>query len=116
MISIPVQLGERSYAITIDRGATERLAVLVPRRRGGKVVLVASRKVWSLFRKPLARPLAALEAGAPVLVPDGERYKSASTLDRLYEGFLAHGLGRDGLVIAVGGGVVGDLAGFAAAT
>jgi 3-dehydroquinate synthase len=116
MISIPVELGERSYAITIDRGAAERLAELAPRRRGGKVVLVASRKVWSLFRKPLARPLAALEAGAPVLVPDGERYKSASTLDRLYEGFLARGLGRDGLVVAVGGGVVGDLAGFAAAT
>jgi 3-dehydroquinate synthase len=116
MATVPVELGERSYAVTIDRGAAERLAELVPRRSGGRVVVVASRKVWSLHRRALARPLAALQAGAPVLVPDGERFKSAATLDRLYEGFLARGLGRDGLVVAVGGGVVGDLAGFAAAT
>src|SRR5262245_20558712 len=116
MDSIPVELGERRYAITIDRGAAERLAELVPRRGGGTVVLVASRKVWSLHRTALARPLGVLEAGAPILVPDGERFKGGLTLDRLYEAFLARGLGRDGLVVAVGGGVVGDLAGFAAST
>jgi 3-dehydroquinate synthase len=116
MATVPVELGERSYAITIDRGGAARLAELVPRRSGGRVVVVASRKVWSLYRKSLARPLQTLDAGAPVLVPDGERFKSALTLDRLYEDFLARGLGRDGLVVAVGGGVVGDLAGFAAST
>jgi 3-dehydroquinate synthase len=115
-MTIPVELGERRYTITIERGATERLADLVPRRPGGRVVVVASRKVWRLHRKALARPLDALQAGAVLLVPDGERFKNAATLLRLYDGFLARGLGRDGLVVAVGGGVVGDLAGYAAAT
>jgi 3-dehydroquinate synthase len=49
-------------------------------------------------------------------VPDGERFKSRATLDAVYDAFLAARLGRDGLVVALGGGVVGDLAGFAAAT
>lgn len=116
MVGIAVELGERRYTITIERGAAERLADLVPRKAGGKVVVVASRKVWSLHRKALARPLAAFPAGAPLLVPDGERFKNATTLAKLYDAFLARGLGRDGLVVAVGGGVVGDLAGYAAAT
>jgi 3-dehydroquinate synthase len=116
MVGIPVELGERRYTITIERGAAERLAELVPRRPGGRAVVVASRKVWSIHRKALARPLGALEAGDPLLVPDGERFKNATTLGKLYDGFLARGLGRDSLVVAVGGGVVGDLAGFAAAT
>ncbi len=116
MVGIPVELGERRYTITIERGATERLADLVPRKPGGRVVVVASRKVWALHRRALVRPLAALQAGNPLLVPDGERFKNARTLATLYDGFLARGLGRDGLVVAVGGGVVGDLAGFAAAS
>jgi 3-dehydroquinate synthase len=116
MASIPVELGERRYTITIERGATEKLADLVPRRPGGRVVVVASRKVWSLHRKALARALDALGTGSPLLMPDGERFKNATTLAKLYDGFLARGLGRDGLVVAVGGGVVGDLAGFAAAS
>jgi 3-dehydroquinate synthase len=49
-------------------------------------------------------------------VPDGERYKSRRTLEAVYDAFLDAGLGRDGLVVALGGGVVGDLAGFAAAS
>jgi 3-dehydroquinate synthase len=50
------------------------------------------------------------------LVPDGERFKGRATLETLYDAFLEAPLGRDGLVVALGGGVVGDLAGFAAAT
>jgi 3-dehydroquinate synthase len=51
-----------------------------------------------------------------VLFPDGEEQKTRATLDRLHDAFLAQGLARDGMVLAVGGGVVGDVAGFAAAT
>ncbi len=116
MSTIPVELGPRRYAITIGRGALFRLAELVPRRRGGKVVVVTSRRVWTMHRAALRRPLAALQAKAPLLIPDGERFKGRATLERLYDGFLARGLGRDGLVLAVGGGVAGDIAGFAAAT
>jgi 3-dehydroquinate synthase len=64
----------------------------------------------------LARPLRALGPLHLCLVPDGERYKSRRTLEAVYDAFLEARLGRDGLVVAIGGGVVGDLAGFAAAS
>jgi 3-dehydroquinate synthase len=62
------------------------------------------------------RSLRALGPVQATLVPDGERYKSRATLESVYDAFLAARLGRDGLVVALGGGVVGDIAGFAAAT
>jgi 3-dehydroquinate synthase len=83
---------------------------------GRRTVVVASRRVWSLHRQKLERPLRALGAIRTCLLPDGERFKTRRTLDQVYDAFLEVGLGRDGLVIAIGGGVVGDLAGFAAAT
>jgi 3-dehydroquinate synthase len=60
--------------------------------------------------------LRALGRAETVLLPDGERFKSRATLNALHDRFLAAGLARDGLVIACGGGVVGDIAGFAAAS
>src|SRR5262249_8234897 len=55
-------------------------------------------------------------AWTEVLVPDGEKSKTPATLQRLYDAFVEASLGRDALVVAVGGGVIGDMAGFAAAT
>jgi 3-dehydroquinate synthase len=72
-----------------------------------------------VFARHGAPVLAGLRALGPVelvRVPDGERFKSGATLERLYDAFLHAKLGRDGLVVALGGGVVGDLAGYAAAT
>jgi 3-dehydroquinate synthase len=77
-------------------------------------MVVSSPRVWRHQGAALAR---ALGPHVPhVLVPDAEARKSGRTLDRVHDAFLEAGLGRDGLVIAFGGGVIGDLAGFAAAT
>src|SRR6185436_14605792 len=84
--------------------------------KGRRLVVVASRRVWGRHRKSLERPLRALGPLALCVVPDGERFKSRRTLDAVYDAFLKARLGRDGLVVALGGGVVGDLGGFAAAT
>jgi len=116
MVEIPVELGERRYAITIGQGVARALPDVLSVPAGRKVVAVASRRLWTLHRRVLSKPLAALGAGEPLLLPDGERYKSAATLQRIYDGLLARRFPRDGLLLVLGGGVVGDLAGFAAAT
>jgi 3-dehydroquinate synthase len=77
-------------------------------------MVVSSPRVWRHQGAALARVLG---PDVPhVLVPDAEARKSGRTLDRVHDAFLEAGLARDGLVLAFGGGVIGDLAGFAAAT
>jgi len=116
MIEIPVELGARRYTISIGHGALDLLPDLLGAFRGRPTVVVASRRVWGLHGKRVSRALAPLTRRAPILLPDGERYKSRATLNLLHDRFLEANLARDGLVIALGGGVVGDLTGFAAAT
>jgi 3-dehydroquinate synthase len=116
MIEIPVELGERRYPIYIGHGLARLLSDLLSGLRGRKVVVVSSARVWGLHEATVSRGLAGLSPGEPVLIADGERNKTRATLDRLHDAFLARGVARDGVVIAVGGGVVGDIAGFAAAT
>jgi 3-dehydroquinate synthase len=116
MLEVPVELGERRYTVQVGRGLAQRLPELLRVLGGRRTVVVASRRVWRLHGARLREPLAALGTIEHVGVPDGERYKSAATLDRLYDAFQDARLARDGLVVALGGGVVGDLAGYAAAT
>jgi len=116
MIEIPVELGERRYPIAIGHGLAQMLPDLLGPLASRRMVLVSSRRVWSLHGHRLEKPLAARGRVSRALIPDGERYKSRATLDTLHDAFVEAGLGRDGLVVAVGGGTVGDLAGFAAAT
>jgi 3-dehydroquinate synthase len=77
---------------------------------------VASRRVFEIHGRAVERSLRGLGRVHVTLVPDGERFKSRSSLEAVYDAFLEARLGRDGLVVALGGGVVGDVAGFAAAT
>ena len=116
MIEIPVELGERRYLIVIGHGLARLTGEVLVAQKGRRALIVSSPKVWSRHGATVARGMRALSPRGPVLIPDGERYKTRETLARLHDAFLAAGLGRDGLVVAVGGGVVGDIAGFAAAT
>src|SRR5258708_5528923 len=116
MIEIPVELGERRYPIAIGHGLAQMLPDLLGPLASRRMVLVSSRRIWSLHGRRLEKPLAARGPVSRALIPDGERYKSRATLESLHDAFVEAGLGRDGLVVAVGGGMVGDLAGFAAAT
>ena len=116
MLEIPVELAERRYSVSVGHGLGRLLPEVLEGFRGRRLVLVAGRRVFSLHGRAVERSLRALGPVHVALVPDGERFKSRKTLDSLYDAFLEARLGRDGLVVALGGGVVGDLAGFAAAT
>ncbi len=115
--TVPVSLGERSYEILIGPGvidaAGERIAKLRP---GASVVIVTDEQVGPLHLARLEKSLAA--AGirvAKTAIPAGESSKSYAMLQRVVDEVLASKIERGDLVIALGGGVVGDLAGFAAA-
>lgn len=116
MLEIPVELAERRYSVSVGHGLRHLLPEVLEGFRGRRLVLVAGRRVFSLHGRAVERSLRALGPVHVALLPDGERFKSRKTLDSLYDAFLEARLGRDGLVVALGGGVVGDLAGFAAAT
>jgi len=116
MQEIPVELGARRYVVCVGSGLLPRLRERLATFSGRRLVLVASRRVFRLHGSPVRAQLRALGPVEVVPVPDGERYKSGRTLERLYDAFLRAKLGRDGLVVALGGGVVGDLGGYAAAT
>jgi 3-dehydroquinate synthase len=115
MESLRVALGERSYPIHIGAGILGEASLYAP--CAGRVAAVVTNPV--VARLYLARVQAALEvAGArvvPVIVEDGEQAKRWQVLEQVFDALLAARLGRDGAVVALGGGVIGDLAGFAAA-
>jgi len=114
MESLRVELGSRSYPIHIGAGLMGRAELYRPHLGAGGVAIVTNAVVAPLYLPRLREALAGARV-IDVVVPDGEQAKDWPTLDRVFDAMLAARLGRDGLVIALGGGVVGDLAGFAAA-
>lgn len=118
MKTLTVRLPGREYEIKIQRGLLDRTgAELRAVSRGGRAAVVTDSNVSPLYG---ARVLASLEAAGfqtrLVTVPAGERSKTVSELEYLYDQLMDFCLTRSDLVVALGGGVVGDLAGFAAAT
>jgi 3-dehydroquinate synthase len=113
--TVRVALGARSYDIVIGHGlldeAGERLG---PYARGGRLVVVTDETVWAAQGARLAAGLGPTEA-VPVAVAPGEGSKSWASLEALVDRLLALGVERGDHVVAFGGGVIGDLAGFAAA-
>jgi 3-dehydroquinate synthase len=114
MAEITVELGPRGYSVHVTAGALETLPGIVASLAPGRAIVVSSPRIWRHHGAAVERVLG--PEIPRVLVADAEGRKSRGTLDRLHDAFLDAGLGRDGLVVAFGGGVVGDLAGFAAAT
>src|SRR5262245_30216295 len=114
MTRIEVATPSRPYGVTIEANATERLAAILdesgaPRRR----FVVSSPLVWRLHGANLARALSVTE---PILVPDGERHKQLPTVARIYDALVHANADRATTLVTLGGGVIGDMAGFAAAT
>jgi 3-dehydroquinate synthase len=111
---IRVDLGERGYDVFVGRGVLGKLAENLRRQGGSPVAVVTDANVkrccWRAARRFFPRA-----AGLAVIRP-GEASKSLKTLEKLYSSFLDFNLDRSSVVVAFGGGVVGDLAGFAAAT
>lgn len=116
-ITVNVALGERAYDIVIGRGVLatlgERVAKLKP---GAKAAIVTDETVAGLYLAAARKALAdAGIAAADIIVPPGESSKSFATLEKVCDGLIDARIERNDVVVALGGGVVGDLAGFAAA-
>jgi 3-dehydroquinate synthase len=110
---LQVRTPSGTYPVEIANGAAGRLAAImdaigVPRRR----FVVSNPTVWRLHGD--ACPGAT--ADDPILIPDGERFKQLATVGRIYDALIRATADRATTVVAIGGGVVGDIAGFAAAT
>jgi len=112
METLSVALGNRAYPIHIGAGLIARAELYRPYLGGGGAAIVTSSVVAPLYLQAVRN---ALGAAAEVIVPDGEQAKSWQGVEQVVDALLAARLGRDGLVVALGGGVIGDLAGFAAA-
>ena len=116
MRTLTVELGDRSYPIHIGAGLLERVDLVIEKMPQKTVALVTNTTVEPLYSR---RFVAALEAAGvrvvPVVLPDGEAHKNWETLNRIFDLLIAGRCERKTTVIALGGGVIGDLAGFAAA-
>ncbi|MGZ5804417.1 MAG: iron-containing alcohol dehydrogenase, partial [Xanthobacteraceae bacterium] len=116
-VTVHVALGDRAYDIVIGRGqlATlgQRMAALKP---GAKAAIVTDENVARLHLATARASLAGAGiAATDIIVPPGEASKSFPTFERVCEELIASRIERGDVVIALGGGVVGDLAGFSAA-
>ncbi|HVB37981.1 MAG TPA: 3-dehydroquinate synthase [Vicinamibacterales bacterium] len=113
-IRLDVKTRTGRYPVWIAAGLTDRLAPLLQESGvTGRRFLVSSPGIWRLHGPAVARALPGTEI---VLVPDGERAKQLQTVSRIYESLIRAEADRASVVIAFGGGVIGDMAGFAAAT
>jgi 3-dehydroquinate synthase len=115
-IAIRVRAGETrsSYPILIAHGLIDSLrAHLDTVAKGSRVLVISSPRIWKLHGARIAK---ALPDARHLLVADGERAKHLRTVSRVYDGLLAAKADRQTVVVVVGGGVLGDLAGFAAAS
>jgi 3-dehydroquinate synthase len=113
-VRITVAVPAHPYVVTIADGALDRAGRLLdeikaPERR----VIVSSPLVWRLHGTQLAR---AMPGAEPILVPDGERYKHLATVTRIYDALVKANADRATTLVTFGGGVIGDMAGFAAAS
>ncbi len=116
MEMVQVALGERSYPIYIGAGLMSRADLLRPHIRGNQVAVVSNDVVAPLYLETLREALAALPQVDVFLLPDGEQHKNLASYARVMDFLLERGHNRTTTLIALGGGVVGDLTGFAAAT
>lgn len=117
MIEIRVELAERSYSIHIASGAINRLGLEVKRLQATRVMIVTNSTVGPLYLKKALESLAADCPSVPVSVvtlPDGECYKDLNHIEKILYGAVDAELDRKSVMIALGGGVVGDMTGFAA--
>ena len=118
MRTLNVALGARAYPIHIGGGLLQQPELITRHLRTPRVAIVSNTVVAPLYLNTLVGGLEKVGVGMtpPIVVPDGEAHKTAATLDIIYGHLLAQRCDRSTTVIALGGGVIGDLAGFAAAT
>lgn len=112
---VAVALGERAYEIHIGPGLLARGELLAPLLRGRHVLIVSDTTVAPIYAERVRASIAPSHAVARLDIPAGEAHKNLTTLARVFDALAELKASRDATVLALGGGVVGDLAGFAAA-
>lgn len=113
---LQVDLGARSYAIHIGAGLIADPQAYAGAIRGNRVLIVTNDTIAPLYQQRVETALAGNHSVATLALPDGEAYKTLATLNTIYDRLLEGNYGRDTTIVALGGGVIGDLAGFAAAS
>ncbi len=117
MQTLQVALGDRAYPIHIGSGLIQNADLILPHLKRKQVAVVTNTTVAPLYLEKLAKPLR--DTGVSVIeiiLPDGEAYKISETLNLIYDALLKNRCERSTTLIALGGGVIGDLTGYAAAT
>src|SRR5689334_19052853 len=115
MQTLTVELADRSYPIHIGPALLGQAALLQPLVGAGRPLIVTNETVAPLYLARVRQALGETRAEALVL-PDGEAHKTPEILGKIYDALLGGGFGRDATLVALGGGVIGDITGFAAAT
>jgi 3-dehydroquinate synthase len=112
-VRFDVRTTSGSYAVEIGPAAAQRLTPVLDRLRlPARRFIVSSPPVWRLHGERFG----GVSSEEPILIPDGERFKHLANVGRIYDALIRAGADRASTIIAVGGGVIGDVAGFAAAT
>jgi len=114
MKTLPLDLGERSYPIYVGAGLLDQKDLFQKHIAGSRVAIVTNEVVAPLYM-PRLRSIIAKQSPVEVILPDGEQYKTLEELNRIFDALLSAQCDRRTTLIALGGGVVGDMAGFAAA-
>lgn len=113
-VRIDVGTASRAYRVHVGAGLVQQLGRLVGAAgASAQRFVISSPPIWKLHGRAVEQ---ALDSAHVLLMPDGERAKTLQTVNRLFEGLIERGADRSATIVAVGGGVVGDVAGFAAAT
>ena len=115
MKTLQLELGERSYPIHIGAGLISRPELYQPHIRGRQVMLVSNETVAPLYLETVREALSGYQL-EQVILPDGEEFKTLDTLNLIFDALLKNRFNRTCCLVALGGGVVGDITGFAAAS
>ncbi len=117
MVTVQVSLAQRSYPILIGVDVLAQLPELDCIKASSSIVLVTNHTVQALYGEAVITALQSTgKSLLTVVLPDGEAYKTAAQLDTIYTAMLQGRCDRKAVIVALGGGVVGDVAGYAAAT
>jgi 3-dehydroquinate synthase len=117
MKTLNVSLGERSYPICIGSGLLKIPELFKPWIAGKSVFVVTNTTVGPLYSQTLIQAISSdAKSVHEIVLPDGESYKDWVTLQKIFDALLTHGADRKSVLIALGGGVIGDMVGFAAAS
>ena len=117
MKTLNVSLGERSYPIFIGPGLINQAELFKPFITNKCVFVVTNTTVGPLYSKKLMQTLSThAKSVYEIVLPDGESYKDWQTLQKIFDALLTQGADRKSVLVALGGGVIGDMVGFAAAS